>query len=203
MAQRIVLASGNAGKLREMQRILSDTGVELLSQRELGIVSPEETGLTFVENALIKARHASRAVGLPALADDSGLAVDALHGAPGIHSARYAGSDGDDAANNRMLLDALQDVPDAQRTARFICVIVFLRHAEDPVPLICQGIWPGIIRHTPGGPNGFGYDPLFQVPGRDCSSAELSPDEKNRISHRGQALQQLLARWAETGLPTP
>lgn len=203
MSQRIVLASGNAGKLREMQRILAGAGVELTSQRELDIDAPEETGLTFVENALIKARHASRASGLPALADDSGLAVDALGGDPGIHSARYAGAHGDDAANNRKLLDALRDVPDAQRTARFICVIAFLRHPEDPVPLICQGLWPGSIRHTPAGDNGFGYDPLFQVPGRECSSAELPADEKNRISHRGRALQQLLAQWAEAAPAIP
>lgn len=203
MSQRIVLASGNAGKLKEMQRILAGAGVELTSQRELGVDSPEETGLTFVENALIKARHASRVSGLPALADDSGLAVDALLGAPGIHSARYAGAHGDDAANNRKLLDALRDVPDAQRTAQFICVIAFLRHPEDPVPLICQGIWPGTIRHTPSGDKGFGYDPLFQVPDRNCSSAELPPDEKNRISHRGRALQQLLAQWADADPVTP
>ncbi|MEX1198024.1 MAG: RdgB/HAM1 family non-canonical purine NTP pyrophosphatase [Pseudohongiellaceae bacterium] len=203
MSQRIVLASGNAGKLKEMQRILADAGVELISQRELDLDSPEETGLTFVENALIKARHASRASGLPALADDSGLAVDALHGAPGIHSARYAGVHGDDAANNRKLLDALRDVPENRRTARFICVIAFLRHPEDPVPLICQGVWPGIIRREPSGGNGFGYDPLFQVPDRHCSSAELPPDEKNRISHRGRALQQLLAQWAGSGPATP
>lgn len=202
MSQRIVLASGNAGKLQEMQRILASAGVQLSSQRELGIDGPEETGLTFVENALIKARHASRASGLPALADDSGLAVDALLGAPGIHSARYAGAHGDDAANNRKLLDALRDVPEAQRTARFICVIAYLRHPQDPVPLICQGTWSGHIRHAPAGGNGFGYDPLFQVPGHDCSSAELSPEEKNRISHRGRALQQLLAQWAEAGPAT-
>lgn len=203
MSQRIVLASGNAGKLREMQRILADAGVELISQRALAIDSPDETGLTFVENALIKARHASRASGLAALADDSGLAVDALQGAPGIHSARYAGPHGDDAANNRKLLESLRGVPDAQRTARFICVIAFLRHPEDPVPLICQGVWPGIIRHTPAGDNGFGYDPLFQVPDRDCSSAELPAEEKNRISHRGQAMQQLLTHWASTGPAAP
>jgi len=199
MSQRIVLASGNQGKQREMQQLLAGSGVQLVSLETAGVDSPEETGLTFVENALIKARHASRVSGLPALADDSGLAVDALGGAPGIHSARYAGRQGDDEANNRKLLDALLDVPDAGRTAQFICVIAFLRHAEDPVPLICQGTWRGHIRRTPAGDNGFGYDPLFQVPGHDCSSAELTPDDKNRISHRGRALQQLLARWADAG----
>lgn len=199
MPQRIILASGNTGKLREMQQLLADSGVRLIRLKEAGVDGPEETGLTFVENALIKARHACRVSGLPALADDSGLAVDALRGAPGIHSARYAGRQGDDEANNRKLLDALQGVPDAQRTAQFICVIAFLRHVEDPVPLICQGIWHGHIRRTPAGRNGFGYDPLFQVSGLDCSSAELPPQDKNRLSHRGQALQQLLTHWADNG----
>lgn len=198
--QRIVLASGNAGKLREMQQLLGDTGVHLVSQRELGIEGPEETGLTFIENALLKARHAARESGLPALADDSGLSVDALRGAPGIHSARYAGNHGDDEANNRKLLEALRDVPDAGRSARFLCVIAFLRHPEDPEPLICEGVWSGRIGHQPAGTNGFGYDPLFRVPGHDCSSAELPPEVKNRLSHRGRALQQLIARWPGTGL---
>ena len=202
-SRRVVLASGNAGKLREMQQMLAATGVELISQRELGLDSAEETGLTFVENALLKARHASRASGLPALADDSGLAVDALQGAPGIYSARYAGADGDDAANNRKLLEALRDVPGPQRTARFICVIAFLRHPDDPVPVICEGIWRGHIRREPVGDNGFGYDPLFQVPAMDCSSAQLPAEEKNRLSHRGQALRALLKRWPDTGLSGP
>ncbi|MGM0632005.1 MAG: RdgB/HAM1 family non-canonical purine NTP pyrophosphatase [Pseudomonadota bacterium] len=202
-SQPVVLASGNAGKLREMQQMLGDTRVELVSQRDLGLDSAEETGLTFVENALLKARHASRASGLPALADDSGLAVDALRGAPGIYSARYAGADGDDATNNSKLLEAMLDVPEALRTARFICVIVYLRHAEDPVPVICEGIWRGAIRHAPAGENGFGYDPLFQVPESGCSSAELPADEKNRLSHRGQALRALLQRWPDTGLVGP
>lgn len=192
--QRAVLASGNAGKLTELQAMLGHTGIQILLQSELGIASAEETGLTFIENAILKARHASHISGLPAIADDSGLAVDALGGKPGIHSARFAGADASDNSNNEKLLTELSEVPDEQRGACFHCVIVYLRHADDPTPLVCHGRWPGRILHAPKGSNGFGYDPLFHVPEHNCSSAELPPDVKNRISHRGLAMQQLLAQ---------
>ncbi|SEA18379.1 MAG: RdgB/HAM1 family non-canonical purine NTP pyrophosphatase [Candidatus Thiothrix putei] len=191
MSQRIVLASGNAGKLREFNAMLADLGIEFVRQSEFGVQDADETGLTFVENALIKARNAAQHTGMPAMADDSGIVVDALGGAPGLYSARYAGEHGDDAANNAKLLQALQDVPDAQRTARFYCCIVYLRHAEDQLPIIAEASWEGRILHSLSGANGFGYDPLFYVPTHGCSSAELPPEEKNRISHRGQALRKL------------
>ncbi len=191
MSQRIVLASGNAGKLREFNAMLADLGIEFVRQSELGVQDADETGLTFVENALIKARNAAQHTGMPAMADDSGIVVDALGGAPGLYSARYAGEHGDDAANNAKLLEALQDVPDAQRTARFYCCIVYLRHAEDQLPIIAEASWEGRILHSLSGANGFGYDPLFYVPTHGCSSAELPAEEKNRISHRGQALRKL------------
>ncbi|UJS24543.1 RdgB/HAM1 family non-canonical purine NTP pyrophosphatase [Thiothrix winogradskyi] len=191
MSQRIVLASGNAGKLREFNTMLADLGIEFVRQSEFGVQDADETGLTFVENALIKARNAARYTGMPAMADDSGIVVDALGGAPGLYSARYAGEHGDDAANNAKLLEALQDVPDAQRTARFYCCIVYLRHAEDQLPIIAEASWEGRILHSLSGANGFGYDPLFYVPTHGCSSAELPAEEKNRISHRGQALRKL------------
>jgi XTP/dITP diphosphohydrolase len=191
MTQRIVLASGNAGKLREFNAMMADLGIEFVRQSEFGIQDADETGLTFVENALIKARNAAQHTGMPAMADDSGIVVDALGGAPGLYSARYAGEHGDDAANNTKLLQALQDVPDEQRTARFYCCIVYLRHAEDQLPIIAEASWEGRIMHSLSGANGFGYDPLFYVPTHNCSSAELPPDEKNRISHRGQALRKL------------
>jgi len=162
-------------------------------QGEFGVTDAEETGLTFVENAILKARHASSHTGLPAIADDSGLEVDALNGAPGIYSARYAGSGASDQANLEKLLAALQDVPEAQRSARFQCLLVYLRHAGDPTPLICQGTWEGRILFTPRGEYGFGYDPVFHVPTHDCSSAELAPELKNSLSHRGQALRKLVA----------
>ena len=188
----LVLASNNKGKLAELQAMLGDS-IKVRPQSDFTDIEAEETGLTFVENALIKARHAARASGLPALADDSGLAVDALGGAPGIYSARYAGGAGD-AANNAKLLEALRDVPDAERGAQFICALALLRHAEDPIPLICEGAWEGRILHAASGEHGFGYDPLFWVPERDCSSAELSPQEKNQLSHRAQAMAQLRQR---------
>ncbi len=191
--KKLVLASGNPGKLRELQALLEGLPLELVPQSVLGVEEAEETGLSFVENALLKARNAARHTGLPALADDSGLAVDHLQGAPGIHSSRYAGGGGD-AANNAKLLTALAGVPEECRTARFICVVVLLEHAEDPVPLICQGLWEGRILEAPRGEGGFGYDPLFWVPEQGCSSAELPPELKNRLSHRGQALRQLRAR---------
>jgi XTP/dITP diphosphohydrolase len=190
--RRIVLASGNQGKLREFADLLAGSGIVICSQSGFGVPEAEENGLTFIENAIIKARNASRHTGLPALADDSGLEVDALNGAPGIHSARYAGPGGDNGPNVRKLLTALAGVPEGERTARFRCVIVYLRHAADPTPLICQGTWEGSILTEPRGSGGFGYDPVFLVPDHDCSAAELTPDTKNRLSHRGQALRSLL-----------
>ena len=188
----LVLASNNKGKLAELQAMLGDS-ITVRPQSDFTDIEAEETGLTFVENALIKARHAARISGLPALADDSGLAVDALGGAPGIYSARYAGGGGD-AANNAKLLEALKDVPDAKRGAQFICALALLRHAEDPIPVICEGAWQVRILHAPSGEHGFGYDPLFWVPERDCSSAELSPQEKNQLSHRARAMALLKTR---------
>lgn len=194
---RICLASNNAGKLRELTQLLDALPVELVTLRELGIPSPEETGLSFVENALLKARHAARQSGLPAIADDSGLEVDALNGAPGIYSARYAGADADDAANNRKLLHALRGLPQDQRGARFQCVLVYLRHAEDPTPLICQGSWEGRILEAPRGTGGFGYDPVFHALDTDRAAAELNAEEKARHSHRGRALRALLQALPE------
>ena len=191
--KKIVLASGNAGKLREFSAMLSDIGLEFVRQSELGVADAIEDGLTFVENSLIKARNAAKITGMPAMADDSGIVVDALGGAPGLYSARYAGEHGGDAANNAKLLDALNGVPEAQRTARFYCCIVYLRHAEDQLPIIAEASWEGRILFEASGANGFGYDPLFYVPTHGCSSAELPPEEKNRISHRGQALRKLHA----------
>ena len=188
----LVLASHNAGKLKELQAMLG-TAVRVRSIGEFSALEPEETGLTFVENAILKARHAARVSGLPALADDSGLAVDFLGGAPGIYSARYADGQGD-AANNAKLLEVLQDVPDAQRGAQFVCCLALLRHAEDPLPIICEGLWHGQILHAARGAQGFGYDPLFWVAERQCSSAELAPAEKNRISHRARAMALLKQR---------
>ena len=190
MNQQVVLASGNAGKLRELHRILHPLGVELRSQSEFDMHEVEETGLTFVENALLKARATSLHTGLPAIADDSGLEVDYLRGAPGIHSARYSG-DGDEG-NNRKLLEALAGVDQARRTARYQCVLVYLRHPDDPVPVICQGSWEGRILEAPVGTGGFGYDPLFFVTDYNCSAAQLDADLKNRISHRAVASAALL-----------
>jgi XTP/dITP diphosphohydrolase len=194
-SQRIVLASGNAGKLKEFQSLLADVGFEVVAQSEFKVSDADETGLSFVENAIIKARHACQLTGLPAIADDSGLEVDALLGKPGIYSSRFAGVDGDDkdAANNRKLLNSLEGLSQSERTARFQCVLVYLRHADDPTPLICQGSWEGLILHQPVGDSGFGYDPLFYVPEKDCASAQLDKSEKNAISHRGKAMRQLLA----------
>ncbi len=190
-ARKIVLASGNAGKLAELRYLLADAGMTLVGQRELGVGDAEETGRTFVENAIIKARHAALATGLPALADDSGLCVDHLHGAPGLYSARYAGTHGDDAANNARLLAELEGVPRSGRGAFFICVAVLLRRADDPAPLIVEGRWHGHVLPVLRGANGFGYDPLFQPEGMDTSAAELDEATKNRLSHRGQALARL------------
>ena len=191
-SRKLVLASSNPGKLREINQMLAGLGMEVLSQSEFDVPDADETGLSFVENAILKARHAAALTGLPAIADDSGLEVDALKGAPGIYSARFAGPGASDADNVRKLLAELKDVPEAERTARFQCLMVFMAHAEDPTPLICQGSWEGRILFAPQGENGFGYDPVFWVPGEQCSSAELAPELKNRLSHRGQALQKLL-----------
>ena len=190
---RVVLASGNRGKLKEMQQVLADTGFELLLQTDFNTEDAEETGLSFVENALIKARHASRETGLPALADDSGLCVDALGGEPGIYSARYSGEGANDETNNAKLLAELAGKKD--RSATFVCVLAYVRHADDPLPLICQGLWRGEILDSPQGENGFGYDPLFFVPELGCCSAELTPQVKNRNSHRGLALREFLQQW--------
>ncbi len=190
---RIVLATGNAGKVRELGAMLADLDVRVLPQSDFGVPEAEETGLSFVENAILKARNAAAHTGLPAIADDSGIEVDALNGAPGIYSARYAGADGNDAANNAKLLAALAELPPEARSARFRSVVVFMRHAEDPSPLIAEGAWEGRILDAPRGSGGFGYDPLFLVAGRDVSAAELPAEEKNRLSHRGQALRRLLA----------
>lgn len=192
MSRQIVLASGNKGKLAEFNQVLGSLGVEVVPQSQFDVPDADETGLSFVENAIIKARHACRLTGLAALADDSGLEVDALNGAPGIYSARFAGPNATDADNNQKLLEMLTGTSPEQRSARFRCVLVFMRHAEDPTPLICQGSWEGQILPLPQGDNGFGYDPLFLVPGLDIASAQLPPEQKNKISHRGKAVQQLI-----------
>lgn len=194
--QRIVLASSNRGKLTELNLLLADSGFAVVTQGSLGVDDIEETGLSFVENALLKARHAARVTGLPALADDSGLCVAHLHGAPGLHSARYAGGHGDSAANNIKLLRALDGVPGEQRAAFFICALVLLQHAEDPAPLIAEGRWHGHVLTAPRGAGGFGYDPLFLPDGHTLSAAELDPALKNRLSHRARAMAQLHARLA-------
>ena len=187
MFERLVLASNNQKKLRELTACLSPLGISLVTQSEFGVLDADETGLCFVENAIIKARHAALATGLPALADDSGLEVDALKGAPGIYSARYADGQGD-AANNQKLLAALVDVAEVDRTARFHCVIAIMRHATDPMPLIFSGSWEGHIRTTLSGTTGFGYDPLFQPLGLTVTSAELPSEQKNQLSHRARAI---------------
>ena len=200
---KIVLASGNAGKLREFNQLFAthfaEQNIELIPQTELEVTEAEETGLSFVENAILKARNACQQTGLPSLADDSGLEVDALKGAPGIYSARYAqAEDGfgtGDSANNDKLLAALEDVPSEQRSARFQCVLVYMRHAQDPTPQVFQGSWEGVIATSAEGSEGFGYDPLFYVPSEGCSSASLSKERKNELSHRGQAIQQLIKHW--------
>lgn len=191
---QIVLATGNVGKVREIGQLLADHDLQVLPQTDFEVPEVEETGLTFVENAILKARNASAHTGLPAIADDSGIEVDALHGAPGIYSARFAGSGATDADNVNKLLEELEQTPEAERTARFQCLMVYMRHAEDPTPLICQGTWEGRILFSPRGTSGFGYDPVFYVPDQDCSAAELSPETKNSLSHRGQALRQLVQK---------
>ena len=194
---RIVLATGNPGKVREIQAILADKGVEVVPQSEYRVEEAEETGLSFVENALIKARNAAAATGLAAIADDSGLCVDALDGAPGIYSSRFAGPQCSDADNNALLLEKLAGLSEQQRGAGFQCAIVYIRHASDPIPLIVQATWRGFISDHAAGENGFGYDPLFYVPEYQCTSAQLDPQVKNRISHRGQALQLFMQQFEE------
>ncbi|PHM33513.1 XTP/dITP diphosphatase [Xenorhabdus innexi] len=190
--QKVVLATGNAGKVRELAGLLADFGLDIVAQTELGVDSADETGLTFIENAILKARHAAAVTGLPAIADDSGLSVDALGGAPGIYSARYAGADASDQDNLEKLLEAMGDIPDEQRQAQFNCVLVYLRHAEDPTPLVFHGRWSGVITREAVGNGGFGYDPIFFVPEFGCTAAELSREQKSAVSHRGQALKMLL-----------
>lgn len=190
--KKIVLATGNPGKVREVAQILAELDMEVHPQSEFNVPDVPETGTTFVENAIIKARHAAQHTGMPAIADDSGIEVDALHGAPGVYSARYAGAGAGDQDNLDRLLAELKDVPEEQRTARFQCLMVYMEHAADATPIICQGTWEGRILFAPRGSGGFGYDPVFYVPTHDCSSAELPPDEKNRLSHRGQALRKLV-----------
>lgn len=192
MHQKLVIASNNKGKIAELTDLLSPLGLQPVAQGELGVSEAEEPAVTFVENAILKARHAARVTGLPALADDSGLAVDALNGHPGVRSARYAGDNASDADNVQALLAAMQELPEGQRSAQFHCVLAYLRHADDPTPIICHGRWPGQILTGPRGDGGFGYDPVFLAPEYHCSAAELTRQQKGRISHRGRALASLL-----------
>jgi len=193
--QKVVLASGNRGKLREFITMFSELGLNIIPQTELGVGDIAETGTTFVENAIIKARYASEITGLPAVADDSGIEIDYLKGAPGIYSARFSGDENGQGAtdenNNLKVLELLKGVPQEQRTARYQCILVFMEHAKDPTPIICQAAWEGIILDKEIGENGFGYDPLFWLPEYQCTSAQLAPEEKNKISHRGKALEDL------------
>ncbi len=196
--QRLVLASNNQGKLVQLRNLLANTPVEVVAQVQLGVNEIEETGLSFVENALLKARHAARITGLPTLADDSGLCVSKLHGAPGLYSARYAGKHGDDLGNNTKLLRELEGVPDAQRAAFFICMLALISHADDPAPQLAEARWYGRILHAPRGTQGFGYDPLFLPDGQQVSAAELDSTLKNRLSHRARALARLLPSLSTT-----
>ena len=198
--KRLVLASGNPGKLKELSVILADLGYELHAQSEFDVPEIAETGTTFVENAIIKARHAADLTGLPALADDSGIEVDALNGAPGVYSARFSGPGASDADNNALLVEKLSDIHSRQRSARYRAVIVLMRHAADPSPIICEGSWEGIIQLEPAGDGGFGYDPHFSLPDRGCTSAQLNAAEKNRLSHRGKALAELKRKLVEQGV---
>ena len=200
MSKTVVLASNNPGKVREINQMLGGLHLTVVPQSDRGVPEAEETGLSFVENAILKARNAARHTGLPAIADDSGIEVDYLNGAPGIYSARYAGKGASDEQNLRKLLDDLVGVPEAERTARFQCLMVYLRHEFDPTPVICQGTWEGRILLEPRGANGFGYDPIFFVPTHNCSSAELPPEVKNKLSHRGQALRKLVQELGHTHL---
>lgn len=194
MRQRIVLATGNRGKVAELAQMFAGHDIEVVPQTEFNVIEAEETGLSFVENAILKARNAARQTGLPAIADDSGIEVDALAGAPGIYSARFAGPNANDADNNALLLQRLAGLPEASRRARYQCLLVYLRHADDPTPLICQGSWEGVILQAPRGDGGFGYDPLFWLPDQQCTVAELPAELKNQLSHRGKALRALVAQ---------
>ena len=196
--KQLVLASGNSGKLLELSAILDDLGYQLTAQSEFNVEEVAETGTTFVENAIIKARHAAKQTGLAALADDSGIEVDALNGAPGVYSARFSGPGASDATNNALLVEKLHAVPVAERSARYRAVIVLMRHAADPSPLICEGSWEGVIQLQPAGDGGFGYDPYFFLPELGCTSAELSAADKNRLSHRGKALFELKRKIMDT-----
>ena len=192
--KKLVLASSNPGKLRELSALLDDSQYKVYPQADFNVADVAETGTTFVENAIIKARHAAQHTGYAALADDSGIVVDALNGEPGVYSARFSGSNASDEANNALLVEKLRSVPEAQRSARYQAVIVYMRNAADPSPIICEGSWEGVIVLEAKGSGGFGYDPYFYLPEYGCTSAELSAEEKNRISHRGQALRLLLER---------
>ena len=192
--KKLVLASSNPGKLREFSALLDESRYKIIPQADFNVPEIAETGTTFVENAIIKARHAAQYTGLAALADDSGIVIDALNGEPGVHSARFSGSDASDESNNILLVERLRSVPEAQRSARYQAVIVYMRNAADPSPIICEGSWEGIMVLEAKGSGGFGYDPYFYLPDYGCTSAELSADEKNRISHRGQALRLLLEK---------
>ena len=192
---KIVLATGNQGKVKELANLLADHNIDIVPQSQFDVPEVAETGTTFVENAIIKARHAAKITGLPAIADDSGLEVDVLNGAPGVISARYAGEDATDATNNAKLLAELDGVEAEKRTGRFHCVLVYMRHADDPTPIICHGVWEGSMLTAPQGEQGFGYDPLFWVESHQCSSAQLPRDEKNKLSHRGKALKQLVSHF--------
>jgi len=196
-SNKIVIASGNAGKVREIGQLLQDLALEVLPQSDFNVPDIEETGLTFVENALLKARNASQHTGLPAIADDSGIAVDVLQGRPGIYSARFAGVGASDMDNLEKLIDMVKPFAEEERTARFICSMVYLRHEHDPMPVIAEGVWQGQLVTDPKGEYGFGYDPIFYVSSHQCTSAELSPEIKNTLSHRGQALMQLLVKLKE------
>lgn len=193
---KIVLASGNQGKLREFTQLFSDKNIEVIPQNEFSVPEVDETGLSFVENAILKARNACKHSGLPSLADDSGIEVDALQGAPGIYSARFAGKGSSDQDNIEKLLTDLKDIPEQQRTARFQCVLVYMRHENDPTPQIFQGSWEGTILEKSSGNEGFGYDPVFYIPEKSCSAAELTREQKSELSHRGKAIQELLRRWS-------
>lgn len=196
--KKVLIASNNPGKIREIAGILAELDIVVVGQKELGVAEVEETGVTFIENALIKARHAAKCSGLPAMADDSGLEVDALGGHPGVYSARFAGPGASDTDNNRTLMEALRDAGPGPLTARFRCVMVYLRHAADPSPVIGQGVWDGVIVREPRGQGGFGYDPYFWVPAMGCTVAEMAETDKNWMSHRGAALRALLHSLRET-----
>jgi XTP/dITP diphosphohydrolase len=196
----ILLASGNKGKVNELKEMLAPLGLNVVPQSEFNVEEVPETGTTFVENAIIKARHAAKVTGLPCIADDSGLEVAALNGAPGIYSSRFAGEDATDGTNIDKLLSQLEGVEESKRQARFVCVLVFMRHADDPTPIICQGSWDGVISTQRQGENGFGYDPVFFQPQLNLAAAQLNPEQKHALSHRGKALKQLMAQFQQLGL---